>query len=188
MLRRSARCSEVADNQRLMQIPPPQHGNRWLLNSKGYLVDRKGIKQHRVIWEIYFGNIPKGYDVHHKNGIKHDNRIENLECMPHGAHSSHHFDLKKAEGTSANCLHCGDEFASFQGKKYCSRSCKGSAASNRWKKTEKAQAYMREYQKLWQQANPEKCREYGTRYAATHPEQMRAKWRRKWERRKARAA
>jgi HNH endonuclease len=170
-----------------MEIPPPQHGNRWVLNDKGYLVDRKGIKQHRVIWEIYFGKIPKGYVVHHKNGIKHDNRIENLECMPHGAHSTHHHELKKAEGVPINCPQCGKAFASFYGKKYCSRKCKIRAGQDRWKKTPQGQAYMREYQKVWQKANPEKLREYEKRYAQTHPEQLKAKWSASWQKRKANA-
>lgn len=158
---------------------------KWRLDDKGYLVaGKKCIKQHRIVWESQHGPIPKGWCVHHKNGIKHDNRIENLECMPHGAHTIHHYDIKRAEGTPANCLHCGKGFSSFQGKKYCSKNCRGSAARDRWKKTPQGQDYMREYQKVWQKANPEKIRKYQKRYAETHPEQLKAKWSSQWQRRK----
>lgn len=36
---------------------------------------------HRLVWYVEHGEIPKGCYVHHKNGIKHDNRLENLEIM-----------------------------------------------------------------------------------------------------------
>jgi hypothetical protein len=38
------------------------------------------IPQHRIVWEQHNGPIPEGHIIHHLNGIKHDNRIENL-CM-----------------------------------------------------------------------------------------------------------
>jgi hypothetical protein len=49
---------------------------------------------HRYVWEKEKGKIPKGYDIHHINGKKYDNRIENLECLPKAEHtkkySPHH--------------------------------------------------------------------------------------------------
>lgn len=36
---------------------------------------------HRVIWEMHNGEIPKGMEIDHINGVKHDNRIENLRCV-----------------------------------------------------------------------------------------------------------
>jgi len=43
--------------------------------------------EHRLIWEATHGPIPKGWVVHHLNGVKDDNRLENLAAMPRKAHS-----------------------------------------------------------------------------------------------------
>ena len=37
---------------------------------------------HRQIWEQHKGEIPKGYLIHHLNGSKLDNRLENLAAIP----------------------------------------------------------------------------------------------------------
>ena len=42
---------------------------------------------HRYLWECANGPIPKGYDIHHINEDIWDNRLENLECLPHSIHS-----------------------------------------------------------------------------------------------------
>ena len=39
------------------------------------------VFEHIVVWEKRHGPVPKGWHIHHRNGIKHDNRIENLEAM-----------------------------------------------------------------------------------------------------------
>jgi hypothetical protein len=55
----------------------------WSKNSNGYLsshIGKKEILQHRVLWEAHNGRKLKPFEnIHHKNGIRDDNRIENLE-------------------------------------------------------------------------------------------------------------
>jgi hypothetical protein len=42
--------------------------------------------EHRAIWEAAYGPLPKGHVVHHINGDKHDNRIENLMAGTQAEH------------------------------------------------------------------------------------------------------
>jgi len=37
--------------------------------------------EHRYVWEKAHGPIPEGYHVHHRNGVKTDNRLENLQLI-----------------------------------------------------------------------------------------------------------
>lgn len=54
-------------------------------------VNGKGVNvsNHRVMWWLHNGPIPKGKEINHKNGIKHDNRIENLELVTHSENTRH---------------------------------------------------------------------------------------------------
>lgn len=48
------------------------------------------ILSHRKAWILRHGEIPENHCVHHKNGDKFDNRLENLELMSSSEHTAHH--------------------------------------------------------------------------------------------------
>lgn len=56
----------------------------------GRYFQRKGKRLHRKVWEYHNGPIPDGYDVHHINGDRSDNDIENLQLLPGIEHNRIH--------------------------------------------------------------------------------------------------
>lgn len=60
-------------------------------NADGYYRSKNGGGMlHRVIWVEYVGEIPHGYSIHHINGDRKDNRLENLEMVHKSTHATHH--------------------------------------------------------------------------------------------------
>lgn len=56
----------------------------------GFYFQRKGARLHRVVWEHHKGPIPDGMHVHHVNGNRSENGIENLDLVSQSEHLSHH--------------------------------------------------------------------------------------------------
>ncbi len=95
----------------------------------------KYVYEHQLVWWQYTKIIPpNGYQIHHKNSDKHDNRYENLEMVFKGTHSKLHGLSKKKGWTLLNCCWCKKPFKietrnhkakAKQGQKHfhCSRSC-----------------------------------------------------------------
>ena len=57
----------------------------------GTRVPRK--RMHVYVWEFYYGPVPEGYHIHHKDGNRANNSIENLEALPGREHEKLHSDM-----------------------------------------------------------------------------------------------
>lgn len=75
-------------------------GKKFYQQKDGYWANMMPIHAHRWVWINYYGNIPKGMDIHHKDGDKSNNEIQNLEMLSRSDHLKRHwqegrFDLDK---------------------------------------------------------------------------------------------
>lgn len=106
MVRRAELCLRCSNKARGEKRRGRNNGfwRGGLTNSKGYRYLRVGNgsgagaykAEHRLVWEQHNGPIKKTWVVHHLNGIKTDNRIENLVAMPRQYHHSHPHQAKQA--------------------------------------------------------------------------------------------
>ena len=92
-------------------------------NRDGHFV--RTVSLHEAVWRFYFGDIPKGYVIHHRNGIKSDNRIENLQMMTEAEHRAWHNQHSKI---IVKCSYCGKKIrksvsANTSKLHFCSKKC-----------------------------------------------------------------
>ncbi len=60
----------------------------------------KHYRVHRAVWEAFNGPIPDRLEVNHKNLIRDDNRLENLELLTHQENVRHAFDIYRQDPNS----------------------------------------------------------------------------------------
>ena len=125
-------------------MPQSFNGVTYYRNSRGYFVTPlrkygKIKRMHRDVWEHYNGPIPSNHDIHHIDGNKGNNEIENLQLTKHRDHSKifkhdhpkqQKHDPNKLVTWECACCHINlripIRFASY--KKYCSDACTVKAA------------------------------------------------------------
>lgn len=74
----------------------------------GYYFQHDGQRLHREVWKAHYGDIPDGYEVHHKDQDRANNQIENLELMDGSEHNS----MQEA----AKAWHSTEDGAAFHSK------------------------------------------------------------------------
>jgi len=96
-LRTISEAQKIAYKKGRMKSQRGEDNNQWkggrYPDSRGYIYLYTGVRnrkvfEHRLIWEKHHGKIPDGWIIHHLNGIRDDNRIENLQAIPRKRHNS----------------------------------------------------------------------------------------------------
>lgn len=79
----------------------------------GPYYQHKGKRLHRAVWEYHNGMIPKGYHVHHKNGDKSKNDIDNLELLKGTDHMSYHMSREERKAQSKSNIRKAQQSAAL---------------------------------------------------------------------------
>ena len=88
------------------------------------------IYLHRLIYSYFYGEIPDGFEVHHKDLNPANNDISNLKLLTKSQHSKIHGKIRRKE-VKRQCAICGKFFTvpAKSTQKFCSYACAGKAHS-----------------------------------------------------------
>lgn len=64
--------------------------------------DGHSVAAHIVVWEAANGPVPDGLELNHKNGVKSDNRLCNLEAVTPSENVKHSYDIGLASNAGEN--------------------------------------------------------------------------------------
>ena len=114
-------------------------GVKFCLNTSGHYT-KSWSAVHQAVWRYYFGEIPEGYEIHHRDGDKSNNDIYNLQMLTKAEHRKVHFakpHLRENFKKAFKCDYCHKEFSAIDcgTNRFCSPECK-SAFFYRYKKNQ----------------------------------------------------
>ena len=85
-----------AKTNKIMKQSMDRYGYKYI-SLKGKIQKKK--KVHRLVAETFIPNPENKPQINHKNGIKIDNRVENLEWCTQSENSKHIFDVLDSDGS-----------------------------------------------------------------------------------------
>lgn len=134
-------------------------------------INGKCYQEHNLIWEEAYGPIPEGSEVHHKDGDKANNALENLELRDRTSHRREHSEnyFEQPDGTwLKRCTDCGEvkELSAFHRRRgraedsvqnKC-KSCANAYARKRYAEREDVRKKKVQMSREYREENPEKAR------------------------------
>ena len=68
------------------------------IKKSGKVINKRvTIHKHRKIWIETFGEVPEGHIIHHKDGNKKNNSLDNLLCISRKDHALLHWKERKSK-------------------------------------------------------------------------------------------
>ena len=112
------------------------------------------LRAHIYVWNKYNGDIPDGFDVHHKDEDTSNNDISNLELIPHSEHMRLH----------------GNENAMTAKEILIS---KAQPAATKWHKSDEAKGFHKDHYEdvtraIWNESVTKICQYCGKEYTTVH--------------------
>src|SRR3990167_280777 len=95
--KRGMRCRPVGEKRPFITLDERKFSQR----RDGYFVStaKPIVSLHRYVWTKQFGAVPINHEIHHKDGNRENNSLENLECMSSVEHREIHREIwRRARG------------------------------------------------------------------------------------------
>ena len=65
-------------------------------------INKKDVYVHRLVWETFNGEIPKGMEIDHINTVRTDNRLENLRLVTSSGNKRNPITIEKYKQSNKN--------------------------------------------------------------------------------------
>lgn len=131
------------------------NGKKYFLYNGERYYSKANKRLHVVVYEYYYGKVPKGYHVHHKDENRANNHPLNLELLDGSEHMSLHMQKRDKEELKKRF----DYARTFANKWH---------GSEEGRRRHRQQAIETGFLKLQEKNIPKNCEHCGKEYLASH--------------------